>query len=229
MPLTSEYYRQPFSKEWPITQRYGETYTSSFHTGIDYGCPLNTPILASADGVVVYAGWDKTGYGNMVILLHPDGRATLYAHLSSIYVKLGEKVKQGSLLGHSGSTGNSTGPHLHFEARRQWQDYKSHFDPMALPLMTVDDTATGPKPAPQPSVLMEPESLHADVIITAPAGAFAHNRNFTSKILLPCGTELEFDGKVVKRNGLKFCECRLPVYIAVHNNETQILSNSEEQ
>lgn len=223
-------YRQPFSKEWPITQKYGDTFTSAFHTGIDYGCPLNTPILASADGVVVYAGWDPTGYGNMVILLHNDGRATLYAHLSSIHVKLGERVKQGSLIGHSGTTGNSTGPHLHFEARNIWNDYKSHFDPMNLPLMTVDDTIQGnvspdTKPVQPDSSLLEPDSLNAIVYITAPAGAWAHNKDFTSKIPLSTGTELEFNGNIIEKDGLKFCECRLPVWIAVHNNETQILNN----
>ena len=206
--------------DWPITQNYGESITSKFHTGIDYGCPLNTPILASAAGKVVFAGWDSTGYGNVVIVLHSSDCATLYAHLNSIHVKVGEFVRQGSLLGHSGSTGNSTGPHLHFEARRQWNDYKSHFDPMKLPLMTVDDTA-----GKQEFELLEPEKLNADVVITAPAGAFAYNKNFTEKIALSCGTELKFDGKVVEKNGYKYCECMLPVYIAVHDNETQILSN----
>lgn len=133
-------YRQPFRGEWPITQFYGERITSAFHTGLDYGCPAGTHVLASADGTVMAAGWDATGYGFRVILKHGDGRATLYAHLESISVSLHEKVLQGEEIGVSGSTGNSTGPHLHFEARNNWADYHSHFDPMTLPMRSVDDT-----------------------------------------------------------------------------------------
>lgn len=132
-------YRQPFAGDFPITQRYGETVTSSFHTGIDYACPLGTPILASADGGVMAAGWDATGFGNRVIILHDGHHATLYAHLQTVAVFVNQKVQQGDVIGMSGSTGNSTGPHLHFEARTVWSDYKSHFDPMTLPLMSVDD------------------------------------------------------------------------------------------
>ena len=134
-------YRQPFTGEYPITQGYGETITDpKGHTGIDYGCPYGTPILASSDGIVMFAGWDNTGYGNCVIIMHTADCATLYAHLSSISVWNNQKVHQGDVIGYSGSTGNSTGAHLHFEARTKWNDYDSNFDPMLLPLMTVDDS-----------------------------------------------------------------------------------------
>lgn len=142
-------YRQPFRGEYPITQRYGEiipgvTVNNKPHTGIDYGCPSDTPILASADGTVMAAGWDVTGFGFRVILQHPDGRATLYAHLDSISVSVGDKVTQGLEIGLSGQTGKATGPHLHFEARYRWADYTSHFPPMDLPMMSVDDTIFQP-------------------------------------------------------------------------------------
>jgi len=144
-------YRQPFRGEYPITQRYGEiipgvTVNNKPHTGIDYGCPPGTPILASSDGTVMAAGWDVTGFGFRVILQHSDGRATLYAHLDSISVSVGDKVKQGQELGLSGQTGKATGPHLHFEARYRWNDYTSHFPPMDLPMMSVDDTIGQPVP-----------------------------------------------------------------------------------
>ena len=205
-------YRQPFAKEWPITQGYGEKITSSFHTGIDYGCPLNTPILASADGQVVFAAWDNTGYGNFVIVEHKDGNATCYAHLSDISVKRWQNVRQGELLGHSGTTGNSTGPHLHFEARRFWNDYKSHFDPMTLPLMTVDDTVPS-------KVDLKP----GIVSVVAPSGVFAHMPDFSDKTILVYGTKLNFTGKTTKRNGLTFCECTL--WIADNDGQTQLLEN----
>ena len=133
-------YRQPFRGSYPITQCSGGTDTSAYHTGIDYGCPLGTEILASAEGIVRFAGWDNYGYGKCVIIQHLDFNATLYAHLSEILVKVGEKVTQGQLIGLSGSTGNSTGPHLHFEARKVWNGYTTHFDPMSLPMRSVDDS-----------------------------------------------------------------------------------------
>ena len=140
-------FRQPFRGEYPITQQYGEiipgvTVNGKPHTGIDYGCPMQTPILASADGIVMAAGWDLTGYGFLVILKHTDGRATLYGHLDVISVYPNQQVKQGEEIGLSGSSGKATGPHLHFEARTKWNDYSSHFDPMTLPLMTIDDAAS---------------------------------------------------------------------------------------
>lgn len=133
-------FRQPFRGGWQISQGYGEKITSSFHTGIDYACPVGTEILASAEGVVVFAGWDPTGYGLCVILRHKMDKATLYAHLRTVAVSRGDLVKMGQKIGTSGDSGNVTGPHLHFEARHKWDDYKSHFDPMTLPMMTIDDS-----------------------------------------------------------------------------------------
>ena len=139
-------YRQPFKGEYPITQAYGVvipgvTYKDRPHTGIDYGCPNETPILASGDGVVQYSDFDKTGYGKVVIIQHNDGKATLYAHLNSRNVVLKQKVRQGDVIGYSGNTGNSTGPHLHFEARKTWNDWRSHQNPVTfLPMMSVDDS-----------------------------------------------------------------------------------------
>lgn len=211
-------FRQPFKNDWPITQKYGETITSSFHTGIDYGTPIGTNILASADGSVCFAGWDTTGYGNFIIIWHPnEGVATCYAHLSLVSVRLGQNVKQGEKIGESGNTGNSTGPHLHFEARKIWHNYKSHFNPMDLPLTNVYDT---PIPS-KSSELCIPKP--GDVKVVAPSGVFCHNKDFSFKTSIHCGTELQFSGKTIERNGLTFCECS--VWIAAHDGETQILEN----
>ncbi len=87
------------------------------HQGIDIAAPVGTPIWAAASGVVDYAGWNSGGYGNMVDILHPNGTITRYAHLSAIYVKQGQPVSQSQVIAAMGSTGNSTGPHLHFEIR----------------------------------------------------------------------------------------------------------------
>ena len=86
------------------------------HTGIDIAVPTGTPVHASPAGTVVYAGW-MSGYGYLVAIDHGGGLATAYAHNSSLLVKVGEHVSQGQVISLSGSTGHSTGPHVHFEVR----------------------------------------------------------------------------------------------------------------
>ncbi|HUF83699.1 MAG TPA: peptidoglycan DD-metalloendopeptidase family protein [Acidimicrobiia bacterium] len=88
--------------------------TSRMHTGVDMACGYGAPIGAAGDGVVVEAGW-RGGYGNAVVVDHGDGLATLYAHQSRIAVSRGQRVTTGQTLGYVGSTGYSTGPHLHWE------------------------------------------------------------------------------------------------------------------
>ena len=88
-----------------------------FHTGIDYPAGAGTPVAAAGRGCVSFAGWDPGGYGNLVIVSHRLGMTSYYAHLSSFAVRRGRCVVAGSRIGRVGSTGNSTGPHLHFELR----------------------------------------------------------------------------------------------------------------
>ncbi len=88
-----------------------------FHTGIDLVERFGSPVFAADDGVVVLVGSSGSGYGNYVVIAHAGGFDTLYGHLSSILVKAGQRVTQGTAVGLEGSTGNSTGPHLHFELR----------------------------------------------------------------------------------------------------------------
>ena len=97
------------------------------HTGIDFGASTGTPIHAAADGVVVVAGV-VGGYGNCTIIDHGQALATLYGHQSQLLVKAGDHVVQGQIIGLVGSTGMSTGPHLHFEVRVSGTPY----DPIAF-------------------------------------------------------------------------------------------------
>jgi murein DD-endopeptidase MepM/ murein hydrolase activator NlpD len=88
-----------------------------YHTGLDLAAPTGTPVVAAAAGTVVRAG-DAGGYGQLIVLRHADGSETRYAHLSAIGVEVGAQVARGQAIGAVGSTGRSTGPHLHFELRR---------------------------------------------------------------------------------------------------------------
>ncbi|MFN3604230.1 MAG: M23 family metallopeptidase [Leptonema sp. (in: bacteria)] len=105
---------------WPLenlflTSRYGKRF-DKLHTGVDFATPIGTPVLAVQNGFVKKSGW-MGEYGYAVIIQHPDGKDTWYAHLSEIFLLEGENVEIGQIIGLSGSTGRSTGPHLHFEVR----------------------------------------------------------------------------------------------------------------
>lgn len=115
---------------WPVTgaisSPFGEREAPmgagmQFHTGIDISVPTGTPVKATAEGIISFAGW-SAGSGNLVVVEHGLGYATAYAHNSSLAVKVGQRVKRGEMISHSGSTGNSTGPHVHYEV---WQQGKS--------------------------------------------------------------------------------------------------------
>ncbi len=103
---------------WPSARHYlsGYDYSpSTNHFGIDIDGDLGEPLWAADSGVVVYAGWNNFGYGNMVVIDHGNGWQTLYAHMEYIGVFCGQSVLQGGVLGTIGSTGKSSGPHIHFE------------------------------------------------------------------------------------------------------------------
>lgn len=110
--------------KWPatcktITQHFGNPsgrYVGGKHTGLDIGCMNGSPIYAATDGLVVFAGW-KGAYGNTVELKANDTLTTSYHHMSRIAAVIGKNVSAGTVIGYIGSTGNSTGPHLHFEVR----------------------------------------------------------------------------------------------------------------
>jgi murein DD-endopeptidase MepM/ murein hydrolase activator NlpD len=113
--------RPPITQPFGCTDLAGEPYspdcaTHRFHTGIDLGVPTGTPVYAAAPGVAHPLPSDG-GYGNLVLVAHGNGWFTLYAHLSRFAVHDGDVVRRGALVGRSGSTGFSTGPHLHFEIR----------------------------------------------------------------------------------------------------------------
>jgi murein DD-endopeptidase MepM/ murein hydrolase activator NlpD len=113
------------------------------HLGVDYAAPVGTPVRTVGNGTVSFAGW-QTGYGNVIQIDHGGDRKTLYAHLSRIDVRKGQRVEQGQHIGAVGSTGWSTGPHLHFEFHVGGR----HQDPVAIAKasepVSLEPAARGP-------------------------------------------------------------------------------------
>lgn len=112
----------------PVKGRLTQGYVGR-HNGLDFGIVVGTPVHSTMEGTVKYAGWSPIGYGNLVIVENGDYQ-TYYAHLSKIPVSAGQKVQAGSVIGESGNTGNSTGPHLHYEIRKNGKN----IDPTSLTL-----------------------------------------------------------------------------------------------
>jgi murein DD-endopeptidase MepM/ murein hydrolase activator NlpD len=117
---------RPTPSGWPVTGRITQE-PHAGHMAFDIAVPTGTPVKTTMDGKVVYAGWNDQGYGNLVIVENGAYR-TYFAHLSSIPVSVGNQVAAGTVIGLSGSTGHSTGPHVHYEIRQN----KVAIDPTGL-------------------------------------------------------------------------------------------------
>ncbi|MCT9090298.1 transglycosylase family protein [Streptomyces sp. ASQP_92] len=129
-PATSAGFTAPVDAH-PSTpyHRAGASWASGYHTGVDFPVATGTSVKAVTSGTIVSAGWGGA-YGYQVVIHHPDGRYSQYAHLSAVNVKAGQRVNTGQRIGRSGATGNATGPHLHFEIRTG-PAYGSDVDPLA--------------------------------------------------------------------------------------------------
>jgi hypothetical protein len=112
--------RCPIALAWPLQAPVGSPFGPrgiGFHPGIDLSAATGTPVGAAAAGRVIFAGYDRSGYGNLVEIAHGSGLVSMYAHLSAFSVGVGQSVATGTRIGRVGSTGEATGPHLHFEVR----------------------------------------------------------------------------------------------------------------
>ncbi|MEU8825545.1 transglycosylase family protein [Streptomyces sp. NPDC048636] len=130
-PATGAGFSAPVSGVSPTTayRAAGSSWSSGHHTGVDFPVGVGTSVKAVGTGRVVSAGW-ADAYGYEVVIRHPDGRFSQYAHLSQLSVRAGQSVNGGQQIGRSGSTGNATGPHLHFEIRTG-PGYGSDINPLA--------------------------------------------------------------------------------------------------
>ena len=222
------------SKNYIVTQKYGETVTDSKgHTGIDLYQPTGTLVYAADGGDVMVAGqinnsYGNSAYGNCVMIDHRNGLYTFYAHLSKVNVKVGSSVIQGAVIGAVGSTGNSTGPHLHFEIRTNPTWNRNNFvDPETY----VAFTSTTP--------LVDTGVEYVTPTIDFKAGDTA---TVTSSLLnmreqagyngnkiaqLNYNTQVEITGNVVEADGLQWYPVTLKGYLAAKEGDTLLLNKTE--
>ena len=211
---------KPFTGDYQITQSFGEKITdSNGHSGIDYALPIGTPVLAAADGEVWKAGWDATGYGNCVMIKHPDGSGTVYGHLLNWAVYAGQKVKAGEKIGYSGNTGNSTGAHLHFEYRTVCNDYKSAIDPEIF----MKDSSQNQNPEPVGAVPFGRVRVIADYV------AIRNSPGITGTVLTRAkrGDVLLSTETVKPADGQNWRLCYYPVYVAENDGTTDLIEKIE--
>lgn len=128
-PAPSSYYVAGGSGifAWPVKGSLNQ-YPSWWHPALDLGAPYGTPVTASAKGTVVASGWSNLGFGNHVVIAHPNGYSSLYAHLAGVTVAAGQVVPLGKQIGTIGCSGFCTGPHLHYEIKRG----NSHVNPLSV-------------------------------------------------------------------------------------------------
>jgi len=223
-------YRQPFDGSYPITYKFNERADGQkyAHKGIDWGLPEGTPVLSATPGIVQVAGVDKTGYGNLIIISHGVG-GTVYAHLSDIRVTVGQEVAAGEVIGLSGNTGNSTGAHLHFEVRTQWDKIDTVFDPLdVLNTENSDDTAE----AETVTAVQEQSALtvvHQGLCrVVCGCARVRSVDDMTPLLLVRKGVEVYAFNKFFVWNGLPFRLIGAGLCIAEYDSEgTRILENVE--
>jgi murein DD-endopeptidase MepM/ murein hydrolase activator NlpD len=131
-------------KGFAINSRYGTRHLAGeaaarAHKGVDFAAPTGTGVFVAAEGTVLRTGYQPTGFGRFVEVRHPNGMTSLYAHLSRVDVRSGQELYSGERVGLVGSTGYSTGPHLHFEMRRNGE----HVDPSRIMGQTFDVVVEG--------------------------------------------------------------------------------------
>ena len=190
----------PLGPHARVTQYFGgnphiyKQFGLAGHNGIDYGASVGTKIKAAEEGRVIKVGSDANGYGNYVKLGHDNRRyQTLYAHLSSYSVSQGRNVKRGEIIGYTGNTGFSTGPHLHFELRIPGQQLVGYPNGEQNPIPHFAAVQTGPS-----SPIPAPISPPGYVQVTAPAGLHIRTEpRMTGKIIgtAPYGTQFKKDGE----------------------------------
>ena len=225
-------FRQPFEGDYPITLDFGDTFEPLYthespHPGVDYGCPVGTPILASDDGYVSMVRDQPNGYGKYIMVAHKDGYQTLYAHLSVLGARIGQAVKKGDVIGYSGTSGNSTGPHLHFEMRKQG----IRIDPKPLMQSVLDSGGYNSIPATEKPKF---EAVRSGICVVCCDVANVRCHCDMSRVVgqRKKGDCISIGDEVTMYNGLPYRDYYDPEYkcwlrIAEHDPEVQMIRNKE--
>ena len=219
-------------KNYLVTQRFGERITDPLgHTGIDLWQPVGTPVYAAEGGDVLATGIVNNSYadplyGRIVFIDHKNGYYTLYAHLDKILVQTGQSVLAGTQIGTVGLTGNTTGPHLHFEVRTKPTWNRSNFiDP---------ESVCGPA-GNKPNVIQTPISLKPNLKNATKvkvANDILNMRDaagYTGKIIaqLKRGAKLTIVGDKINKDGLEWYPVQLQGYVASSDGFTTLLEKDE--
>ena len=212
-------------KNYIITQYFGETITDpQGHTGIDLYQPTGTPIYAAEGGDILCAGiinnaYGNSAYGNCVLIDHKNGLYTFYAHMTQVSVKTGMSVIQGAQIGTVGTTGNVTGPHLHFEVRINPNWNRANFvDPLLYlpsqqtPSVNTDDNLN----------LFKPKDI---AFVSNPILNLRDKPGYYGVKLgqLYENTQVEIDGDLVRQDGLEWYPVIIKGYLAAYEGDVTLL------
>lgn len=191
----------------------GWNYGGKRHTGIDYAVPEGTEVYAAEAGAIDFAGFDRTGYGNLIKIGHAGGIGSKYAHLSKILVKRWQRVAKGELIGFSGATGNVTGAHLHFETTENGKavDPNRFFDSVSDPAATASQSMTS-----SPEAIPLPQAGQAGAATIAVELANIRPEAGAAGIVgqLRQGTEILIGTERVRANGLTWRKATAEFWIA---------------
>lgn len=223
-------------KTYIITQEFGETTTDSKgHTGIDLAAPVGTPVYTVEDGTIVAAGiiknaYGNEAYGNCILISHKNLNYSFYAHLDKVHVKAGQKVFIGQEIGTVGTTGNTSGPHLHFEIRISPLWNRQNFRNPREFISFTGGNNTSPSPAP----VEHDKSLQKGVKakITANLVNLRNKAGFSGSTILGelhLDTPVEIAGNGIKSDGLTWFPVVIKGYVAEADGYSQTKLLSKEQ
>ena len=211
----------------PVTLGFGEMYQGVSHKGIDFGVSEGTPVLAAAAGTVLQSGYQQNGYGWYVVLIHADGSGTVYAHLCRQGLAVGVSVQAGAIVGYSGNTGNSSGPHLHFEYRRQASYQSTVVDPQLYFKQSMSYSPISPSQSFSiPAVALKDDlKIGAAEIVCDVANVRSKDMRIIGQIRR--GEKATLTGDCIEYGGLRFYRALVvrDVWIAANDGATQIMDN----
>jgi hypothetical protein len=223
----------PFIGRYDITQYFGETLFdySKFgligHNGIDYATPLNTPLLASSDGVIGRVGYENGGYGNYVRINADWGGRVITAHMNKYIVKLNQHVSAGDLIGYSGNTGFSSAPHLHFEVRPNTEPTNNGYNGAIDPLPYLDSGISTPV---SPPIIDEPSYDSPEILVAGDtvyvnydSGVNIRNDMGALLALAYRNTKMIITGSPIMYNNLKRYPVTISGYVAQLDEYNNIL------